>query len=373
MDERKPLDIFICCGELSGDQIGADIIKNLPGLNIAGVIGPELRSLGVTEIAPMESLQMMGFTAVLRSLFPILKLCKTLQSFILKENPKALLLIDFSGFNTLLAKRLKKAGYKGKIIKVVCPQIWAWRKYRKKTIEKYHDALFTLFSFEKDLFNNSPLHTVHIGHPSAKKVLSTAHHEKLAHLKESRIIALFPGSRKKDIEINLPPQLRSVANIPGIRICISLSFEVYTPLVQEIAKQVGVEVTIVLPDDRFELMRLASMAVAKFGTISLELALSKTPTIMMIKLDPITATLLKYIFRISLPFYALPNILLKRAVFQEIILNVSGERFLHEAVAHLAFSSKDQLLQKQQCEDVIKIFEGLDPGERASQEILTLI
>jgi lipid-A-disaccharide synthase len=373
MDRSKPLDLFICCGELSGDQIGAEIVKNLQHLQIAGVIGPELRALNVIEIDPMESLQITGFFPIFTSILSLLKLRNKLISFILKENPKGVLLIDFSGFNTLLAKKLKKLGYKGKIIKIVCPQIWAWRKYRKKGIEKYHDALFTLFPFEKDLFKDSPLHIVYIGHPAAKKIFNHPPSDALELLKGKKIISLFPGSRKKDIQINLPPQLRSARSIPEAEICVALSFEAHIPIVQSLAKQAGVKITIVLPKDRFELMHLTNVAIAKFGTISLELALSKTPTVTMIKLDPITAFIISFIFRLSLPSYALPNILLNQTIFKEIILNISGEAVLHSALQELALSEEKQTLQRSLCEEVIKIFKGLDPGEKAAREILTLI
>jgi lipid-A-disaccharide synthase len=192
-------------------------------------------------------------------------------------------------------------------------------------------------------------------------------------LDRENIIALFPGSRKKDIIRNLPLQLQSVSTISDVRIFVSVSFEAYIPLVEKIAKQNAVQITVVLPKDRFALMRLATMAIAKFGTISLELALSLTPTVMMIQLDAFTAFLFKYFFRFSLPFYALPNILLQKPVFQEIIINASGESALKKAVTDLFYSSEKQVLQKDLCQQVKALFENMDPGERAATEILTLI
>ena len=150
---QQQVDIFVLTGELSGDKIGFDILKDLCNKNkIEGVLGPNLASLTIKKIFSMDDLSVMGFSKPFTSIFRLISRLRKILKYIKKSNPKVVLLIDLPDINLQIAKRLKKSGYKGKIIQVVCPTIWAWRPKRKKILESYYDQLFCLFPFEKKLF-----------------------------------------------------------------------------------------------------------------------------------------------------------------------------------------------------------------------------
>ena len=123
-------DIFIFAGEKSGDLHGEKLIKALldrePHLKIAGVGGPRMREQGMQCILPMEEFQVMGFIDVFYELPKLYRHFHFLTSEILRLKPKAVITIDYPGFNLRLQRHLKKKGYQGKCIHYICPSVWAW-------------------------------------------------------------------------------------------------------------------------------------------------------------------------------------------------------------------------------------------------------
>ena len=170
----KTYDIFIFAGEQSGDLHGAELLYALkqkePNLQIMGVGGPKMRSQGIYSIEKMESFQVMGLSDVIKALPKLVFLFKNIRNTILKNNPKAVIFIDYPDFNMRMAKSLRKNGYTGKLIHYICPSVWAWRKGRIKDLAETLDLLLTIFPFEPQYFEKTPLKVEYVGNSLVKNI-----------------------------------------------------------------------------------------------------------------------------------------------------------------------------------------------------------
>lgn len=309
--------VFIFAGEQSGDLLGGQLItafkQQRPELTLYGVGGPEMEKAGLTITYPMERFQIMGFSDVLKALPRIYGDFQKIKKEILKKDPLGIVLIDYPDFNMRLAKSLRANGYGGKIVHYVCPSVWAWRKKRIDTLAKTLNHLLTILPFEKECFKKTNLPVTYVGHPLVGAIDNYQYDPQfqLPH----PLIAIFPGSRQGEIELNLPIQLAAAKKI-GYPIAVSVA----RPNLMEIIKKYTDETILLVPSEkRYELMKAASCALATSGTIILELGLHQVPTVVTYKLAPFNYLLGRYLFRIHLPFYTLVNIISKQEVYPEFI------------------------------------------------------
>ncbi|MBX7066889.1 MAG: lipid-A-disaccharide synthase [Parachlamydiales bacterium] len=306
------IDLFVATGEMSGDINGAKLIAELlkmrPDLKIGAVAGPEMRKLPIQSFFRMESLKVMGFIDILPALPKLIWMFFSIRNKILKLQPKAAVFIDYPGLHLRLERSLRKKGYQGKLIHFICPTVWAWGKKRIPLMAQNLDLLLTLFPFEKACFANTSLNVQYVGHPLALPISQFKPTGKFS----GKILAIFPGSRKTEIERNLPLQLKIARRLkaldPSLQIAIS---KTQYPI------DAG-DAIIVPPEDSYELMRSCRLALATSGTVTLELALHGTPTVVCFAIRQLDLFLAQKIFHIDLPFYALPNIVAGDAVFPEL-------------------------------------------------------
>jgi lipid-A-disaccharide synthase len=307
------LDLFICTGELSGDLHGAALIEQLlkmqPALKIGAVAGPKMREFPITTHFRMEELQVMGFSDVFFALPKLIRLFYSIRNKILSLNPKAVVFIDYPGLHLRLQQSLRKKNYRGKLIHMPCPSVWAWGKKRIPKMAANLDLLLTFFPFEKNCFSGTTLPVETIGHPVAYPV---ANFEPTSCFAGKKILALFPGSRRKEIDKNLPLQLQVARKLkeldPSLTVMISAAQPDLIPSIPEA----------IITSHTYDLMRAAHLALATSGTATLELALHGTPTIVHFAIKPFDCFLAQKIFRINLPFYSLPNLILQSSVFPEL-------------------------------------------------------
>jgi lipid-A-disaccharide synthase len=344
MDDNHPLDIFVLTGELSGDILGAYLLKDLIGkYTVEGVIGPNLKALGCKEFLPMDSFNFMGFTKPLSSLLKIFRSFKKIKRHILDSNPKIVILIDLPDINLKMAKSIRENGYRGKIIQVVCPTIWAWRAKRKYTLEKYYDHLFCLFAFEKELFNDSPLKVSYIGHPL--RSINPKDNEN-----SKKVLAIFPGSRKQEVEKLLPLFLKSSNEIKDFEIHVSAAKQSLVPLIEKITKNHRVKIR--PPEEKNALIEESSFALSKNGTVNLELALFHIPQITCYPISFFEITVIAKIFNLYLTHYSLPNILLKKRAIPELIGPFASVKNIKKELYNLLY---DPYIKKSMKQDYLQL------------------
>lgn len=312
--------LFLCAGETSGDVLGGKLVEALlkqdPSLHLLGVGGPLMRQAGMEIVHPLERFQVMGFSAVLKALPRLLLDCKKLQKQILALDPAAVIFIDYPDFNMLLAKRLRKNGYRGKLIHYVCPSVWAWRKKRVSRLAKTLDCLLSILPFEKSYFSQTTLPVTYVGHPLVAAIDQYQSDPSFNLLSDRPVLAIFPGSRRQEIALNLPLQWEIAKRFPEFHPAISVA---RPELREEIYKFVPKETLFVPQERRYELMQKARLALATSGTIVLELGLHSVPTLVTYQLSSLNYLLGRYLFRIHLPFYTLVNIICEQEVFPEFI------------------------------------------------------
>ncbi|MBU6446056.1 MAG: lipid-A-disaccharide synthase, partial [Verrucomicrobia bacterium] len=219
------IDLFIATGEMSGDVNGAKLVEELlqlrPHLKIGAVAGPHMRKWPIQTFFQMESLKVMGFLDLLPALPKLIWMFYAIRRKILQLNPKAVVCIDYPGLHLRLERSLRKKGYTGKLIHFICPTVWAWGKKRIPLMAQNLDLLLTLFPFEKSCFTGTTLNVQYVGHPLALPIAQF----KPAGQFSGKILGLFPGSRKTEIERNLPLQLKIARKLkeadPELQIAIS--------------------------------------------------------------------------------------------------------------------------------------------------------
>jgi lipid-A-disaccharide synthase len=375
-------DLFVFAGEKSADLHGEKLLQalraNHPHLKISGVGGPKMRSQGMDCILPMEEFQVMGFIDVFCALPKLYRQFHFVAAEIKRLNPKAVIAIDYPGFNLRMAKHLRKKGFKGKLIHFICPSVWAWGKKRIPLMVQNLDLLLSILPFEKQIFANTPLNVAFVGHPLSER-LKTYLYKTAVFPLGKKIVALFPGSRKQEIERNLHLELDVCRDLQGrhsdFHIALSISDERFRPFILEILRKKGWnarDVSLISADYSYELMKASFIAIAKSGTVTLELALHRVPTVVIYSVSFLDKIIAYDILRIRLPFYCLVNIVAQKEVFPELIgpncsfANVKGkvEELLQEPARAKIQSD---------CDAIIQQLSGKDTSKDAASEILKLI
>jgi lipid-A-disaccharide synthase len=326
-DSKVKPSIFIFAGEVSADLYGKEIINQLkqkvPDLEFFGVGGPSMELAGFKSFMPMSNFQVMGISSVIKRLPWLFLHFFKLKSKIINKKPLLCLFIDQPDFSMRLARSLRKAHFSGKIVQFVAPTVWAYRKKRAEALAKDFDLLLTLFPFEKEHFAHTSLKTVWVGHPIVEIMDEALLPEK------EQLVTIFPGSRPQEIVKNLEKQLEAACRfsqlLPKLQIAISLANEAFEPwvikVIEKARKKTGYTNAISLFSfaDRHKLMQRASFALAKSGTVTLELALNQVPTVVTYELSALNRFVAKYIFKLNIPFFCIVNILKQKEVFFELI------------------------------------------------------
>lgn len=382
MSSQKEFFIFV--GEHSADLHGSFVAKELkkhaPDLHLFGVVGPLLRKEGVSCFIPMEKFQIMGFIEVFFNLPKILYYFYKIRRHILKTNPLGCLFIDYPGFNLRMEASLRKKGYSGKIFHYISPTVWVWKKNRMETLARNVNCLFSILPFEKEFFSSHPLHVEYVGHPLLENLTPERKGPPPFPISHRRLLALFPGSRRREIQKNLPLYLEAFLKLkqtyPTLILGISVVDELLKgeilrildrfPILQEDFFFVGKEQT-------HDLIREAEISIAKCGTIALELALFGSSCIITYGLSKWELFLAKKIFHIKYPFYSLPNILLKKEVVVELIgPHFNLDRLLKELQNRLENPIPKEELKSIQ-KNLIGVLGDQKPSQKIAKRILSLI
>ncbi len=372
---------FIVAGEKSGDEQASSVLhalkKNYPHAFFEGIGGPALEKEGMIPFLPFSSFQVMGASDVIGRFPKIWWDLRKILHHILESRPTLLLLVDYPMFNLALAKALKKRGYQGKIVQYICPKVWAWGKKRMIRMERDLDLLLSIFPFEVDLFAKTSLPCVYVGNPLLTKIrvhIDDAMWKQKHHIpNDARIRSLFPGSRQGEIERNFPPMLDAVSRSKEHHLhLVSCADTSLIPLLQKIyadsplAKK---QPPFFIPHAyRYEMMKESELAIAKSGTVNLELALQGTPSIVIYALTRLNRWVAQYLLRVNLPHYSLVNILLQKEAFPELIAGgCSAEQIFSTMEAF------DREVCRHECKQLQELLVEKDTGTEAVKAIQAIL
>jgi len=209
--------ILISAGEASGEMYGAELIEALhvldPSITFFGVGGDRMRAAGCDTVVDAKDLAVVGITEILSHLPKILRLYKHLIREVDRRKPDLAVVIDSPAFNWRVARQMKKRGMR--TIYYVAPQFWAWRQGRVRLLRDYIDKALVIFPFEEKFYCERGVDATFVGHPLAD--LPRPEIERAEYAAQRRLdpgkqwIALMPGSRAKEVRMNLPTMVESAA------------------------------------------------------------------------------------------------------------------------------------------------------------------
>jgi lipid-A-disaccharide synthase len=219
------------------------------------------------------------------------------------------------------------------------------------------------------------LQALFVGNPVAERI--DAHvYAPLSIPTDRPVISLFPGSRRKEIERNLPLMLQTAHLIkrdhPNVHFALCLAAPEFLPLIQSIQEKHGpLDLQHIPSVHAYELMKASYLAIAKSGTVTLELALHHVPTLVIYAISPLDQFIAYHLLRIRLPFYCLVNIIAGTQVFPELI-GASLTPSLLKAQVDLLFDPVSRERIQTQCISIHQLLSGKHPSEEAARQILKL-
>lgn len=341
--------IFVSAGEVSGDHYVAQVYERLRAQGfdgrVYGLCGDEARRAGVEGLWRAERLQLIGVAEVLGSLGDILRLKREMHDDIMARAPKAIVFVDSPDFHLPLMRVLRRSGYGGKIFYISPPSVWAWRSYRVRDLARHVDECLPLFKFEHDYLTQRGIASYWIGHPMLEE-FADRHADRRSILakisgdfdraSDAPIVALFPGSRRGEIEQLYPilselyDALRSRGYRPVFSVAPGLSEHASDILTGRI-EAVG---QCSYRGAGRDLMAVSDLVAGSSGTATIEALLLQKYMVVLYKVRPLSALIGKLL--LSHLFFALPNLLAGEMFYPELIQeNATAENARREAFAWL--------------------------------------
>jgi lipid-A-disaccharide synthase len=327
-DKIHPLHIGIVAGEASGDALGAGLIQAIrerePHAIFEGIGGPRMIDAGCFSLYPMERLSVMGITEVARHLPALLGMRRDLQAHFVRTPPDIFIGIDAPDFNLGLERGLKRAGIR--TLHYVSPAVWAWRRYRARSIARSCDCLLTLFPFEEEFYRQQPVQVRCVGHPLADQLVdeinpATARHH-LGFPLEAPLVALLPGSRRDEVRRLAGPFIRTAhwcwKLMPDMRFVVALANRECRAAFEKELRRHRESLPLTLLNGRsLEAMAAADAVLLACGTAALECMLLKRPMVVAYRMSPLSYRIARLLSRSR--WYSLPNLLAGRPLVREII------------------------------------------------------
>lgn len=316
---------MLVTGEDSGDGHAAKLVKALreasPNVNFEffGSAGPKMREVGVDATVEADGLSIVGLAEIGRALPMFLRVMRKLRGTAAERNPDVAVLVDFPDFNLKLAKHLKRLGIT--VVYYISPQLWAWRKYRISTINKYVDLMLTILPFEKDWYREHGVgHVEYVGSPLAREVHPDRPKEQFCRdhkLDTSKpIIALLPGSRRKEIARILPVMLAVSrdSRFGDAQFMLALGSKSHVEYVNTTFDTGNLTV---VHGETYDALNAADVAAVTSGTATLEAGIIGTPMAIVYKTSAINYKLLEPL--IDVPHYGLINLIAGKRLAKELI------------------------------------------------------
>lgn len=335
--------LFIVVGERSGDRHGAGLMESLQARpdeqwTFSGLGGPQMKEHAAGIDDWVEEAGVVGLVEVLRKYGWFRKKFAATLRRISEETPDAVVLIDYPGFNLRLAKALRAANYKGKIIYYISPQVWAWHRGRIPKMAQTLDLMLCIFPFEKELYEGHGLKTEFAGHP----LVAWHRKQDVGLQREDNLIGLFPGSRKREITKLFPPLLEAAKSLaenhPEWTFVASAASAKLATLMQEMLAVNPVPRFTIETGTVYNLMRRCTVGAVASGTATLEAAILGLPHCLIYKVAGPTYHIGKRLIKV--PYLGIMNILAGKELVKELIQNECTGKTISTELKRLAESKE---------------------------------
>lgn len=349
--------ILITCGETSGEERAASLVKAIrkldPSVEVMALGGRRLEDAGAEVICDMDRFAIMGFSEIVTGLPRVIRLERKLKRLISRGGIDLFIPVDYPGLNLRLAVHAKKSAVP--VLYFISPQVWAWGGWRLGRMRRAVDMMAVILPFEEEIYNKNGIPVIFTGHPMTSDVPAPERPKEAPGPGMECRILLFPGSRRQEVRRLLPVMLEAAGlirkDIPEAVFSIGLA-----PLIDEGEIRLPPEMRGIVEVTREGVEKLggASLVIAASGTVTLQAALSGTPSVVIYRTSSFTYKIGKALVKI--PWIAMPNILAGSELVPELIqsdasplrisseaVDLLGDRKRYEAVSRELMSLRDQL------------------------------
>jgi lipid-A-disaccharide synthase len=340
-----PVQVLISAGEASGDMYGAQLIEALrraelrsagqPGAAVPtffGAGGERMAAAGCEIIVDAKDLAVVGITEVLSRLPRILGLYRKLIRAADEKRPALAVVIDAPAFNWRVARQMRRRGIP--VVYYVCPQFWAWRQGRVKLLRKYVNKALVIFPFEEKFYRDRGVDATFVGHPLAD--LPAPAIPRNAYAAENQLdsakpwITLMPGSRRKEVRMNLPTILEAADRLQKDQ--LGSGYEFLLPVARtldssflaeliavptETRQAASLQRNVRLVPDALPALYHSRAGIVASGTATVEAAIMGTPLVMVYRVSALTYALGRP--RVKVPYFAMVNLIAGEEVVRELV------------------------------------------------------
>lgn len=377
------MKVFLVAGEESGDRLGAALMRALkarhPDIVFRGVGGFEMAAEGMPSLFRIDDLAIVGLAAIPQRLPKILGRIRQTARTAVAEQPDVVVIIDAPDFTHRVARRIRKYAPRIPIVDYVSPSVWAWRPGRARVMRRYIDHVLGLLPFEPDVHKKlgGPPCT-YVGHPLVEQAGDLRPNAQEAERRnaEPPVLLVLPGSRRGEIKRLIEPFRRTVELIAKqvwpLDIVIPATAHLADVVTRETADWPIRPQIVVKREDRHAAFRKARAALAKSGTVTLELAVSGVPMVTAYKVSGLEAAIARRLIRV--PSVILANLVLGENIVPEFIQQDCQPETLAAALLPLLQDTPERQRQ-------LAAFAGLDgimeigtaaPAGKAAEIVLGL-
>jgi lipid-A-disaccharide synthase len=382
-DPRVPR-IFIVAGEDSGDHLGAPLMRALKAdfgrVEFAGVGGPEMAAEGLQSLLPIKELAVIGFSALVRHLPRLLGSIRQVANAAIAADPDVLVIIDSPEFTHRIARQVRAARPDIPIIDYVSPSVWAWRPWRARAMRRYIDHVLALLPFEPALhakLGGPPC--TYVGHPLVEQVrsLRPSPDEERRRQANPPVVLVLPGSRGGELRRLLPVFGDAIALLQqrcGAMDLVLPTLPHHAAHVEVATAGWAVRPRIVVDRaDKQAAFRTARAALAKSGTVTLELALAGVPMVTAYKVSLPEEVVAR--IALNVPSVILANLVLDENVVPELLQRACTPQGLADTLAPLLAESPQrqrQVAAFARLDEIMQIGKA-EPSRRAAEIVTGLI
>ncbi len=376
--------IVIVAGEISGDRLGAGLIRAVrarrPDVQFAGIAGSDMAAAGCEVWTPSSELAVMGLAEVVRHLPRLRRVFRELEQRLRTDPPDLYVGIDAPDFNLRVERRARVLGIP--TLHYVCPSVWAWRPGRVRVLRAACDEVLCLLPFEADFLASHGVRGRFIGHPLADELAEPPGREAARQVlgipPDERVVALLPGSRAGEVD-RLGPVFSATAAwlamrepaisflVPAATETLGLSFQ----RIWQATPGVPPELRIVAGQAQIA-MAAADVVLVASGTATLEGMLVNRPMVVAYRLAPLTYGLLRLLRLVKVDHISLPNLLAGGRLVPEFIQNEATPGNLGNAVLHWLRSTTARETLKGRFADLAGVLRQ-DASERAADAVLAAL
>jgi len=369
--------IFILTAETSGDKLASKVISKLknsnPDIQYLSVGGEYLKSLGIKSIYELKEVTYLGFTKVLLNIFKIKNKINETVDKIIEFNPDILFSVDSPDFTLRVSEKVKKLKPNIKTIHFVSPKIYVWRSSRVKRLKNFLDHILLLFPFEKKYYENEKIQSTFVGHPLLEEKIIPKIDVPSSIKKYKKIFSIFPGSRLSEINILIPILFDFVKLMNKKYNDIFFVFHSTTEnseLINKLLLKEDLKNCEVVSDEGIKsyILKESIFALAKSGTISLEICNFKIPSIIIYKMNIINFFIIKFLVKVK--YANIINIAATEEIIPELLQSKCNPKNIFNTVDKFLNSKRaltDQVLRTQ---NIIENFRTNKSSEIASSVLL---